>query len=210
MRLSSVVVCLCFLAFFPDVTAVRAQNKEPPELTEARRTYETELQNITKITNEQYLRTLEELKNKYIMNGDIKSSLAVGKEIEKFRPVSLNQRDVVISVAGSSRKLGSKVFLSIGDTVDITATGIVNPWPGSSEDKSCGPEGQAGRCYGCLLEDAPMGGLIARIANGPWVFVGKHTVLVAETSGELIFAINDVIYYDNKGAFTVLIRRMDK
>lgn len=210
MHFLVVSACLCFLIFLPGATTVRAQDKEPQELTEVRKAFEAKQQNAIKSVNEKYLRALEELKDRLTRRGDPEGPLAVEKEIEKLQAQLSGHNDVVVSVRGYSRKLGSKVYLSVGDRVEISATGVVNPWPGSSDDKSCGPDGEGNRCYGCLVPDGHMGGLIARIGEGPWFLVGSRNVLTAQRSGELIFAINDVIYDDNKGAFTVLIRKMDK
>ena len=60
------------------------QSQEPKELTEARNSYNVELQKATKPVNDRYLPKLEELKKQLTFNGDIKSAIAVEDVITKM------------------------------------------------------------------------------------------------------------------------------
>lgn len=58
-----------------------------------------------------------------------------------------------------------------------------------------------------ILDSAPIGALIARIGNGPWVNVGQTGQIEATSPGELVLLFNDrpCCYADNSGALTVTV-----
>jgi hypothetical protein len=55
------------------------------------------------------------------------------------------------------------------------------------------------------MPDRPAGGLIARIGNGPPLFVGADSMLRANATGQLYLGVNDDYLADNRGEFRVKI-----
>jgi hypothetical protein len=55
------------------------------------------------------------------------------------------------------------------------------------------------------MPDRAAGGLIARIGDGPPLFVGADPLLRANASGELYLGVNDDFLADNRGEFRVKI-----
>ena len=95
-----------------------------------------------------------------------------------------------------------------GDSVTITAAGTVCPWAGSC----FGPGGDASfdttqsGFGGFVAPGAPAWGLVARVGAGPWVQVGSGPTTLSGT-GELVFAVNDDLFWDNAGSFSVTVAR---
>jgi hypothetical protein len=95
-----------------------------------------------------------------------------------------------------------------GDSVTVSATGTVCPWTGSC----FGPDGDASvdttqsGYGGFVAPGAPAWGLVARVGGGAWVQVGSGPTTLSGT-GELVFAVNDDLFWDNAGSFTVTVDR---
>ena len=95
-----------------------------------------------------------------------------------------------------------------GDSVTVSATGTVCPWTGSC----FGPDGDASvdttqsGYGGFVAPGAPAWGLVARVGGGAWVQVGSGPTTLSGT-GELDFAVNDDLFWDNAGSFTVTVDR---
>jgi len=93
-----------------------------------------------------------------------------------------------------------------GDSVTVTATGTVCPGTGSC----FGPDGDASADTtqsgfgGFVAPGAPGWGLVGRVGSGPWVQVGSGPATLSGT-GELVFAVNDDLFSDNAGSFTVTV-----
>ena len=82
-KLFSFVVFLFVFALF-QISPSQGQNQEPKELTEARNSYNVELQKAIKPVNDRYLPKLEELKKQLTFKGDIKGAVAVEEVITKM------------------------------------------------------------------------------------------------------------------------------
>jgi hypothetical protein len=107
------------------------------------------------------------------------------------------------SVPGASTGL----VLTSGMSVTVTASGAVCPFG----DSFCpGPNGYApwntttSGYGGFVLPGAPAWGLVGRVGGGPWVQVGTGPTTLSGT-GELVFAVNDDLFVDNAGSFTVTV-----
>lgn len=93
-----------------------------------------------------------------------------------------------------------------GDSVTVTATGTVCPGTGWC----FGPGGDASvdttqsGFGGFVAPGAPGWGLVGRVGSGPWVQVGSGPTTLSGT-GELVFAVNDDLFWDNAGSFTVTV-----
>ena len=89
-----------------------------------------------------------------------------------------------------------------GERLSFRADGTIQ-W-GSTSDKAAGPEG-----HGAKGDKIGPGGLIGRVGyNGkPFAIGNTRTPIVMPKDGKLFLGINDFIFGDNAGAFTVTIRR---
>jgi hypothetical protein len=93
-----------------------------------------------------------------------------------------------------------------GDSVTVTAAGTFCPGTGSC----FGPGGDASvdtthsGYGGFVAPGAPAWGLVARVGAGAWVQVGDGPTTLSGT-GELVFAVNDDLFWDNAGSFTVTV-----
>lgn len=94
-----------------------------------------------------------------------------------------------------------------GMSVTATATGAVCPF---GSGFCVGPDGYSSwdttqSSYGgFVLPTAPAWGLVARVGSGPWVTVGSGPTTLSGT-GDLVFAVNDDLFGDNTGSFTVTV-----
>ena len=109
------------------------------------------------------------------------------------------------SVPGASTGL----VLTSGMSVTVTAPGAVCPFG----DSFCpGPNGYApwntttSGYGGFVLPGAPAWGLVGRVGGGPWVQVGTGPTTLSGT-GQLVFAVNDDLFWDNAGSFAVTVDR---
>ena len=95
-----------------------------------------------------------------------------------------------------------------GESVTVTAAGTVCPGTGSC----FGPDGDASvdttqsGYGGFVTPGAPAWGLVARVGGGAWVQVGSGPTTLSGT-GELVFAVNDDLFWDNAGSFAVTVDR---
>jgi hypothetical protein len=89
-----------------------------------------------------------------------------------------------------------------GERLSFHADGTIQ-W-GSTSDKVAGPEG-----HGAKGDKIGAGGLIGRVGyNGkPFAIGNARILIVMPKDGKLFLGINDFIFGDNVGAFTVTIRR---
>jgi hypothetical protein len=98
------------------------------------------------------------------------------------------------------------LVLNNGGSVTATATGTVCPGTGYC----VGPDGYPSvdtmhsGYGGFVLPGAPAYGLVGRVGSGPWVQVGSGPTKLSG-SGDLVFAVNDDLFSDNTGSFTVTV-----
>jgi hypothetical protein len=98
------------------------------------------------------------------------------------------------------------LVLTGGMEVTVTAGGSVCPFGFGACN---GPGGVASwntnqSSYGgFVLPGAPAWGLVGRIGDGPWIHVGSGSTLSG--TGRLVFAVNDDLFADNRGSFTVTV-----
>jgi hypothetical protein len=97
------------------------------------------------------------------------------------------------------------ITLQPGATATVTASGTIScAGPVTSSSCPSGPQGNgtvAGS--GFAVPGAPKFGLIAQVGNGPLQFVGASATLTGQ--GSVAFGVNDDIYSDNSGSFTVTV-----
>lgn len=99
------------------------------------------------------------------------------------------------------------LVLTTGMSVTVTATGAVCPF---GAGLCPGPDGYVpwdtttSSYGGFVLPGAPAWGLVGRVGSGPWVQVGSGPTTLSGT-GELVFAVNDDLFSDNAGSFTVTV-----
>src|ERR1700730_19012487 len=112
---------------------------------------------------------------------------------------------VTVSVPAIQPWNDTGVFINAGDSVSITATGIIKI-AGSDPGKT--PAGAPG----CITEDdtwladgLTCWSLIGRIGDNPAFEVGDGTSFTATSSGELFLSVDDNYFPDNSGAWTATI-----
>ena len=109
--------------------------------------------------------------------------------------------------ASSLPGVNTGLVLQNGQSVSVTATGSVCPFGGGF---CVGPDGDPSvdttqSLYGgFVLPGAPAWGLVGRVGSGPWMQVGSGPTTVSGT-GVLEFAVNDDLFIDNTGSFTVTV-----
>jgi hypothetical protein len=110
-----------------------------------------------------------------------------------------------VTVPAASRWTRTGVYLREGDMVRIESSGMVQLSANAADTSS--PKGAASgrRAQAAPFPDRPAGGLIARIGDGPVLFVGADPTFRANASGELYLGVNDDYLDDNRGEFRVKI-----
>jgi hypothetical protein len=120
-----------------------------------------------------------------------------------------SSRQSVFVDAKNPNGVDSGIYVRAGSTLEVKASGravwkniaVGNP----TKYEECGPNGTppddsssyAGKLYGAdlhayLCPTARKGALIAKVGDGPWFKVGNNFKGELNTSGRLIFAVNDV------------------
>jgi hypothetical protein len=96
--------------------------------------------------------------------------------------------------------------LTEGMEVTVSASGSVCPFGSGACN---GPGGvpswntDQSSYGGFVLPGAPAWGLVGKVGDGPWVQVGSGATLSG--AGRLVFAVNDDLFVDNAGSFTVTV-----
>lgn len=106
---------------------------------------------------------------------------------------------------------GIRLSVKSGDHISIRAQGEVHTHP-NGEVAECdfwvGPEGIPGCRYVSErpeLHGLPFMGLIGSFDQVSYWFVGQQTDVIAPSDGELTLVINDWVYSDNAGEFTLTV-----
>jgi len=116
-----------------------------------------------------------------------------------------------VPVPASRPWVDTGVFVNIGDSVSITASGIIYV---SGSDPGKGPAGVPGRVATdnnsilpgpFLAPGLTCWSLIGRVGNGPAFEVGTGTSFIAISSGELNLSVDDNHFPDNRGSWTATI-----
>lgn len=110
-----------------------------------------------------------------------------------------------VIVKAAERWVNTGLYVREGEVVRIESSGTVQLSADASDTSSPGGAGSGRRAPSAPMPDRPAGGLIARIGNGPPLFVGADSSLRANASGRLYLAVNDDHLADNRGEFRVKI-----
>jgi EF hand len=110
-----------------------------------------------------------------------------------------------IGVKAAERWTNTGVYVREGDAVPIASAGTVQLSADTADTSSPGGAGSGRRAPSAPLPDRPAGALIARIGNGPPIFVGAESSLRANATGLLYLGVNDDHLADNRGEFRVKI-----
>jgi hypothetical protein len=135
---------------------------------------------------------------------------------EEFRRHDTN-RDGVLSgrevrddaeevvVRADERWTRTGVYVREGEAVRIESAGTVHLSANAADTSSPGGAGSGRRAPSAPLPDRPAGALIARIDDGPPLYVGGESMLRANATGQLYLGVNDDHLADNRGEFRVKI-----
>jgi hypothetical protein len=115
-----------------------------------------------------------------------------------------DEPDEVI-VKAAERWTSTGLYVRDGDVVRIQSVGTVQLSVDAADTSSPGGAGSGRRAPSAPMPDRPAGGLIARIGNGPPLFVGADSMLRANATGELYLGVNDDYLSDNRGEFRVKV-----
>ncbi len=98
----------------------------------------------------------------------------------------------------------SGVFLTEGDLINITASGLVDPGLRLSR----GPDGYGADYFKEMTHQCRYMELLGRIADGPEFCVGANATFEVVRGGQLSFHVNelDSIRFDDMGSFEIEIR----
>lgn len=110
-----------------------------------------------------------------------------------------------VFVKAAERWTSTGVYVRNGDVVRIESAGTVQLSADAADTSSPGGAGSGRRAPSAPLPDRPAGGLIARIGNGPPLFVGADPTLRADATGQLYLGVNDDHLSDNRGEFRVKV-----
>jgi hypothetical protein len=110
-----------------------------------------------------------------------------------------------VIVRAADRWTSTGIHVNEGDVVRIGSAGTVQLSADAADTSSPGGAGSGRRAPSAPMPDRPAGGLIARIGNGPPLFVGAQPTLRANASGQLFLGVNDDHIADNRGEFRVRI-----
>lgn len=106
-------------------------------------------------------------------------------------PVTQNPDGSVTLTADAKEKTEALIPYKKGQKITFTATGTItgstNPRDGANRD--VGPEGwscEPGFLRGRqkMLQSAPFMGLLGKLENGEWFYIGRGTSITTKTSGE--------------------------
>jgi len=111
--------------------------------------------------------------------------------------------EVIVNAA--ERWTSTGVYVRDGDVVRIESTGTVQLSADAADTSTPGGAGSGRRAPSAPMPDRPAGGLIARIGNGPPLFVGGDSTLRANATGELYLGVNDGALSDNRGEYRVRV-----
>jgi hypothetical protein len=115
-----------------------------------------------------------------------------------------DEPDEVI-VKAAERWTSTGVYVREGGVVRIESAGTVQLSADAADTSSPGGAGSGRRAPAAPMPDRPAGGLIARIGNGPPLFVGADSMLRAYATGQLYLGVNDDHLADNRGEFRVKV-----
>jgi hypothetical protein len=115
-----------------------------------------------------------------------------------------DEPDEVI-VKAAERWTSTGVYVREGGVVRIESAGTVQLSADAADTSSPGGAGSGRRAPAAPMPDRPAGGLIARIGDGPPLFVGADSMLRAYATGQLYLGVNDDHLADNRGEFRVKV-----
>ena len=98
------------------------------------------------------------------------------------------------------------LVLTAGMEVTVTAGGSVCPFGSGACNGPVGVSSwntSVSSYGGFVLPGAPAWGLVGKVGDGPWAHVGAGATLSG--TGRLVFAVNDDLFVDNRGSFTVTV-----
>ena len=110
-----------------------------------------------------------------------------------------------VIVTAAERWTSTGVYVRDGDVVRIDSAGTVQLSADAADTSSPGGAGSRRRAPAAPMPDRPAGGLIARIGDGPPLFVGADSMLRANATGQLYLGVNDDYLSDNRGGFRVKV-----
>ena len=141
------------------------------------------------------------------------ATIAVENDSDQDGLIDLDEKSATIQVlagpsslsiytttSGYSMQAGTRLLVRASGTI----TGDAQTELTSQPDGIVTPSG-----FPKVLNTAPLLSLIGSIGSSAWFFIGSEKVIEATSSGELIFAVNDVLgaFQNNTGFYEVILGR---
>jgi hypothetical protein len=127
-------------------------------------------------------------------------SIAVAGGMAAAPPILQKSSEITVTVDARHAWIDSGLVVEKGQRFDFKAEGSIR-W-GSQPDQIAGPDGRNAK-----PGKIGQGGLIGRIGyNGKPFAIGSAKTVTMSKGGKLFLGINDFIFGDNTGSFTVTIK----
>lgn len=115
-----------------------------------------------------------------------------------------------ITVSANRPWTDTRIQVRAGDRLTFSSSGQIRIAGGDAPETLATVDGTASfqGAHGRYPDpNAPVGALIGRIGNSAAFGIGSQTAITMPASGRLFLGVNDDVYTDNSGAFTVTIGR---
>jgi len=124
--------------------------------------------------------------------------------------VSTSGAGVSITVVANRPWTDTGIAVRQGDRLTFSSSGQIRVAAGSAPEAVATVDGAGafqGAHGGYPVPSAPVGALIGRIGNSAAFGIGSQGVITAPASGRLYLGVNDDVFTDNSGAFSVVVGR---
>ena len=118
-------------------------------------------------------------------------------------PVATTGAANLVYVDADQQWTDTGIDVQAGQTIAVDAQGTVQLSAGGNDTATPAGSRTGRRANDAPVREGPAGGLIARVGNGPAVFLGARGSMRAQTSGRLYFSVNDDYMIDNTGEYRV-------
>lgn len=113
-----------------------------------------------------------------------------------------------VSVSGAVRWVATGLVVRQGEAIEFSARGEVDLAGDGSDTAGVDGSIMGSRSSRATMPNELLGALVGRVGDGEPFGIGGQSRLVMPGDGELFLGVNDDSHGDNKGGFTVTLRRL--
>lgn len=113
-----------------------------------------------------------------------------------------------MSVSGAVRWVATGLVVRQGEAIEFSARGEVDLAGDGSDTAGVDGSIMGSRSSRATMPNELLGALVGRVGDGEPFGIGGQSRLVMPGDGELFLGVNDDSHGDNKGGFTVTLRRL--